>query len=100
MTSRNITLLNSANQNVLIAKRQVVIKLHEVPVAELDDYRSFVKRLRNDLDQYVPTSSANAKSAPDTPFGALPPILSSIWELPASDSENANRLELEARNGV
>jgi len=90
----------SANQNVLIAKRQVVIKLHEVPVAELDDYRSFVKRLRNDLDQYVPTSSANAKSAPDTPFGALPPILSSIWELPASDSENANRLELEARNGV
>lgn len=36
----------SQDQGVLVAKRRLLIKLHEVPVAELDDYRSFVKNLQ------------------------------------------------------
>jgi tetratricopeptide (TPR) repeat protein len=50
----------SQDQGVLIAKRRLLIKLHEVPVAEFDDYRSFLKNLGNDLNQYVQTSSSSA----------------------------------------
>ena len=84
----------SVNQNALTVKRQLVVKMHEVPVAELQDYRNFLKSLRQDLDQYVTTSSTEAKVATALPLpGTLPPLLDSIWTLPASDSENANRLE-------
>jgi tetratricopeptide (TPR) repeat protein len=50
----------SQKEGALIAKRRMVIKLHEVPVAELDDYRSFIKNLQNDVAQYVKTSSLSS----------------------------------------
>jgi tetratricopeptide (TPR) repeat protein len=48
----------SQDQGVLIVKRRLLIKLHEVPVAEFNDYRSFLKNLQNDVNRYVQTSSA------------------------------------------
>jgi Flp pilus assembly protein TadD len=50
----------SQDNGVLIAKRRFLSKLHEVPVAEFDDYRSFLKSMQNDINQYVQTSSASA----------------------------------------
>ncbi len=50
----------SQDQGVLIAKRRLLIKLHEVPVAKFDEYRSLLKNLGNDLNQYVQTSSSSA----------------------------------------
>jgi tetratricopeptide (TPR) repeat protein len=47
----------SQDHGVLIAKRRLLTKLHEVPVAEFDDYRRFLKALQNDVYQYVQTSS-------------------------------------------
>lgn len=101
----------SANQNLFSAKRQLLVKLHEVPVSELNDYRNFLKSLRHDLDQYVTTSSAKEMGSSDTVAGqsvlagpngspTVPPILQSVWELPGSDSENANHLEFEAREAI
>lgn len=50
----------SQDQGVLIAKRRLLTKMREVPVAEFDDYRSFLKSLQDDVNQYVQTSSASA----------------------------------------
>ncbi len=93
----------SADQGTLIAKRRVLIKLHEIPVAEFDDYRNFLKSMRSDLDQYVQTS-VNMPLRPNTPE-TLPavsaasgsPTIRAIQELPESSSADANRLEAQAR---
>ena len=95
----------SVVHGVLTAKRSFLVKQHEVPVAEFEDYRSFVKNLQNDLNQYVQTASTSASIAPKvsaTP-NALAPVtpstsLSSLHELPESNSSDANRLEAEARD--
>jgi len=50
----------SQDHGVLIAKRRFLSKLHEVPVAEFDDYRNFLKNLQNDVNQYVQTSFDSA----------------------------------------
>ena len=96
----------SQDQGVLIAKRRLLIKLHEIPVAELDDYRSFLKNMQNDVNRYVQTTSAsnpvipNSALAPFISMGALPgtatSLLSEAVKLPASNSTKANQLEAEA----
>ena len=94
----------SQDQGVLIAKRRLLIKLHEVPAAEFDDYRNFLKNLQNDVNQYVQTSSAsapiilNAPGMPNVPPPALSPSMRALRELPESNSQDANRLEAEARD--
>jgi len=95
----------SQDNGVLIAKRRFLSKLREVPVAEFDDYRNFVKNLQNDVNQYVQTSASSASVIPSPPFvlnaplpAALPPSLRALRELPESSSQDANRLETEARD--
>ncbi len=91
----------SVDRGVLVAKRRVLTKMHEVPLAEFDDYRSFIKNLQNDVNQYVQTSSSSATSTPNAAvYGAVDPFLKSIWGLPASDSAEANRLEREAHEAM
>jgi tetratricopeptide (TPR) repeat protein len=97
----------SQDHGVLIAKRRLVTKLREVPVAEFEDYRSFVKNMQNDVNRYVYTSSSSAPAIPNAPAvssapaqGSLPALLTSIWGLPESDSPEANRLEADARNAM
>ncbi|MGO9863132.1 MAG: DUF3857 domain-containing protein [Terriglobales bacterium] len=48
----------SQDNGVLIARRWFLSKLQEVPVAEFDDYRNFLKKLQDDVSQYVQTNSA------------------------------------------
>lgn len=89
----------SQDGGVLVAKRIVQVKMREVPVAELDDYRSFVKNVRNDLDHYVQTSSQNNSAPQGAPkTGGFPGFMAGIWQLPDSNSSEANRLEADARN--
>jgi len=91
----------SEDHGVLIAKRRLLTKLREVPVAEFDDYRSFVKNLDNDVNRYVYTSSSNASQVPNAPPpGTASALLTRIWALPASASAEANRLEGDARNAA
>ena len=55
----------SLDHGVLIARRSMLTKLSELPVAEFDDYRSFVKNLQNDVNRYVymvSSSASNPKS--------------------------------------
>jgi tetratricopeptide (TPR) repeat protein len=87
------------DQSVLTARRRLVIKLHEVPVARFDDYRNFLKNMQNDINRYVETSVSSAPSVPNTAFpGKALSLLSALRGLPQSDSSDANRLEAEARD--
>ena len=89
----------SQDNGVLIAKRRFLSKLHEVPVAEFDDYGSFLKNMQNDINQYVQTSSSSAPVVPNTPLrGKALSLLSALRDLPKSNSDDANRLEAEARD--
>ena len=97
----------SQDNGMLIAKRRFLSKLHEVPVAEFDDYRSFIKSMQNDINQYVQTSSSSAPMISGVPLmpGAPPPatfpqFLRDLRELSESTSPEANRLEADARMAV
>src|SRR5713101_807293 len=89
----------SQDQGVLVAKRRLLIKLHEVPIAEFNDYRSFLKNLQNDVNRYVEASSSGALPIPDTSVPAtVAQFQRKLRELPESNSPDANRLEAEARD--
>ncbi len=97
----------SQDQGVLIAKRRLLTKVREVPVAELDDYRNFIKNMQNDINQYVQTVSTSAPVIPNAPLtamgplpGAPPSLLSEAMKLPASNSSEANQLEADAFNAA
>jgi tetratricopeptide (TPR) repeat protein len=94
------------DQGTLTAKRRLLVKMHEVPVAELDDYRSFLKNLQNDIKRYVQTSfttttrtttliGGNLAAPPSTVV--MPAFMSALQSLPESTSAEANRLENDAR---
>ena len=97
----------SEDRGVLTAKRRLLIKLRQVPVAQFDDYRSFLKNLENDVNRYIYTTSSSASNTPkvtlttDAPLpGNVPPFLREMMGLPDSDSSNANQLEADARNAM
>lgn len=82
----------------LISKRKLKTLLREVPPAEREDYKTFVKALQDDyglfINLYSSTSSATAagttKTSPET-------AASTVRNLPDSSNEEATRLENEAR---
>lgn len=85
-----------ADQGVLSCRRRMITKMRQVPAAELDDYRSFLKNLQNDLNRYVQTTSSTAP-----PIAApIPPIfttaLQGVRGLPDSASTEANQAEAGA----
>ena len=89
----------SANGGVLIAKRRLLIKQHEVPIAKFDDYRNFLKSMQKDVYSYVQTSSSKSPVMLNGPSaGAMASLVNSLRELPASESSEANSLESDARN--
>ena len=94
----------SQDHGVLVAKRRLLTKVREVPVAEFEDYRNFIKNMQNDVNQYVVTSSNGGILAPGAPNGRFPttlsPALQAVRELPDSSSAEANRLEYKSRDEV
>lgn len=102
----------SVDHSVLTAKRRLVGKMREVPVAEFDDYRNFTKHVSDDVSRYVymqtsSDSGAIVPYAPATPNDApilgasaaerLRSFISGIQELPASGSSDANKVETDGR---
>ncbi|MBI3475274.1 MAG: DUF3857 domain-containing protein [Acidobacteria bacterium] len=95
----------SVEKGVLISKRRLVTILPEVPVAKFEDYRALVKKVQQDVWQYVQTTSADRATSssglamPGTSdLGPFASILNDIRGLPNSDSPEATRLENEARD--
>ena len=89
----------SEDAGVLVAKRRLLIKQHEVPIAKFDDYRSFLKSMQSDVYRYVQTSSSKSPVMLDGPSTrAMSSLVNSLRELPASESSEANGLESDARN--
>lgn len=91
----------SQDNGVLIAERRLLVKMHEVPVSEFEDYRNFVKQLENDVNRYVQTSSA-ATPPPSSlqPSAMMLSLLAGVRSLPDSSSAEANSLEASARSSL
>jgi tetratricopeptide (TPR) repeat protein len=88
----------SQDHRVLTSKRRLLSKLREIPVAELEDYRTFLKNLQNDVNQYVQTSSLTIPSPPNLPVpSAIRSFLGDIASLPESHNAEANQLDQDAR---
>jgi len=96
----------SEEAGVLSATRRLVIKQHEVPVAEFEHYRKFLRDMFDDTNQYVPAFSPSALVSPEKSVVAPIPILTDpriiafqnrIRSLPDSTSSEANKLETNAR---
>jgi tetratricopeptide (TPR) repeat protein len=88
----------SRDHGTLIAKRTLTIKLHEVPAAEFQHYRDFLRSLSDDTNRYIQTSSSdalNVHNLPPSDRGAST-FLSRVRELPDSSSSEANALEAKA----
>jgi tetratricopeptide (TPR) repeat protein len=109
----------SQEAGTLLATRRLVIKQHEVPVAELADYRKFLNDMFDDVNQYVSTTAMSEDVGP----GKLPLILGAgsgsgkspvipslappdariaafqnrLRSLPDSASPEASKLEADAR---
>lgn len=92
---------NSEDQGTLVAKRWLLVKLREVPVAQLDDYRNFIKNVENDVNQYVLTSSIGPSVVPKAAvYGPQNAFLTSIWTLPARTFAEANQQERDAHSAM
>lgn len=81
--------------NGLSCNRRLVTKQHEVSAKELEDYRAFTKNMQNDVLRYVPTtpSSRVVPNASSSVPGTLSTLINGLQNLPASKSDEANRLE-------
>jgi Tfp pilus assembly protein PilF len=85
------------DQGVLTCRRRMITKMRQVPVVELDDYRSFLKNLQNDVSRYVQTTSTNVRTDTLAAVGGVPAFFSQLRNLPDSALPEANRLEADAR---
>jgi tetratricopeptide (TPR) repeat protein len=79
----------SVNKGVLQAERELVVKMHEVPVAEYEAYTKFSKKVADDYALQVALSS---------PTDMSPATLwqNALWSLPASDNAEAAKLQDKA----
>ncbi len=96
-------------QGVLTCRRQLNVKMREVPVAEFEDYRRFLKSLSDDRDRYVQTTQTGTLAPAELqkqlavsgniPAGAftLTQALKGLANMPESSSEEANRFETNGR---
>ena len=93
----------SEDRGILVAERRLLIKLHEIPVSDLGDYRTFIKNMQNDVGRYVLTSSSSApqpKGSTTWSAGMTSPSLLALRNLPDSKSQDANQLEIAARDDL
>jgi hypothetical protein len=86
-------------QSLALAKRRLLIKLHEVPVAEFDDYRNFLKNLPNDVNRYVQTSSSSAPVISNAPVPRVKKLECSPRATGALSKRSLSRLALMELNG-
>jgi Flp pilus assembly protein TadD len=53
----------SVSSGTLHAERKLVLKSREVPIAQFDEYRKFVKAVRDDQDRFIPLYSTQNAAA-------------------------------------
>jgi tetratricopeptide (TPR) repeat protein len=87
----------SVDGNALVSHRFLVVKMHEVPAAELAEFKKFVSTVRDNINLYVQTRAMGSQSSPpNSPERRLELMRSGMDELPASPSADANRFETVA----
>src|SRR5438093_421536 len=83
------------DNGVLIAERRMITKMRSVPVSEFQEYKSFLKSINDERNQYIVLSSAaeHKATAEHSPLS----MANAVWNLPASSSEAAQQAENESR---
>ncbi len=79
----------SVNKGVLQTERELVVKMHEVPVAEYEAFKKFAKKVGDDYALQVPVSSP-------TDTSSAMRWQDSLWSLPASDNAEVAKLQDKA----
>jgi len=87
----------SVDGNALVSHRFFLVKMHEVPAAELAEFKKFVSTLQDNINLYVQTRAmATQSSPPNSPERMAELMRRGMDELPASPSGEANRFETAA----
>jgi tetratricopeptide (TPR) repeat protein len=87
----------SVDGNALLSQQFLLVKMHEVPTAELAEFKKFVSALGDNINLYVQTRATGSQSSlPNSPERMAELMQSGMDELPASPSAEANRFETAA----
>jgi Flp pilus assembly protein TadD len=91
----------SVDGSTLVSHRFLLIKMHEVPAAELADFKKFVSTVRDNLNLYVQTRTMGSQSSlPNSPERMAELVRSGMDGLPASLGSEANRFETAAASAA
>jgi tetratricopeptide (TPR) repeat protein/transglutaminase-like putative cysteine protease len=80
--------------NIFTADRRFVVKLREVPVNQLGEYKDFNKSVQDDHDNFIPVAKVQVPAQ----AAALLPTISAIRSLPNSTNPEAIAAEDEGRD--
>lgn len=84
----------SVKDHVITGERHLIIKKHEVPITEFQEYKSFLKAIDDDWSKYIVfTSSGVTATIPTNPMVS---IFQQVQALP--NSQNADALAAEQRS--
>ena len=87
----------SVDGNALVSHRFLLIKMREVPAAELADFKKFVSIVQDNLNLYVQTRAMSSQSSlPNSPERIAELMRSGMDELPPSSTSEANGFETAA----
>jgi tetratricopeptide (TPR) repeat protein len=87
----------SVDGNALVSHRFLLVKMHEVPTAELAEFKKFVSTVRDNINLYVETRARGSQSSPaNSPERIAELMRSGMDEMAASPSGEANRFETAA----
>src|SRR5579872_574798 len=84
----------SVSKGVLQTERQLIVKVQEVPLAEYEAFKKFVKAVTDDREVYVYVS--NSTSTQPSAQTSATNLQTAIWSLPNSDNAEAARLQENA----
>ena len=82
-----------SKDGVLSARRRLLVKLAEVPLAEFKEYKSFRKAIEDDQNQYIVLSDDSSPLSDKEGATGNP-----AWNLPDSNNADAMRAENQARD--
>jgi tetratricopeptide (TPR) repeat protein/transglutaminase-like putative cysteine protease len=82
----------------LVCERHLKTLLREVPATEREEYKQFVKAVQDDYNVFIPLLSGSSSSAAAESTNTNLTTINTLRNLPDSSSEEATRLESEARD--
>jgi len=84
----------------LMGERHLKTLMREVPSAEREEYKQFVKAFQDDYGKFIRLSSGSGPSPTAASMIPMMPLIEGLRNLPNSSNQEAARLEIEARDAI